>query len=228
LELYFKRGIDSMEAPIAANPNTDLLVWQQMKMVTETKMRNGINWFYWIAALSVINTIIYILGLNLTFVVGLSFTQLVDGFAFGLAKAEGGSAGAILRGAGVVLDIAIAGLFAGAGYLGRKRYKWVVICGMILYGIDAIVYLGFKVYMAAAFHALGLFGLYSGLKAMLDLAKLEKQQPAGDLFAVQQAAVQAQKALNPKQTSFRKIGLGYLLILAGILILYIVFTAIIK
>src|SRR5438477_10996020 len=55
--------------------NTQLL-YQAMRY--KTLARSGANWFYWIAALSLLNSIIFFTGSNFSFFVGLGLTPLID------------------------------------------------------------------------------------------------------------------------------------------------------
>src|SRR5438270_4545311 len=53
----------------------------QQKLKAERQLRSGANWFYWIAGLSLLNTIIFMAGSDWHFVAGLGITQLIDAFA---------------------------------------------------------------------------------------------------------------------------------------------------
>ena len=75
---------------------------------------------------------------------------------------------------GFGLDAAVAGLFIGMGILGRKRHRWIVIIGMILYALDGLIFLWLEAWMNLAFHAFALFGLWKGLKALNKLNALEQ------------------------------------------------------
>lgn len=127
----------------------------------ETKsaeMRSGANWFYWIAVLSVINSLIAAFGSNAAFLVGLGATQYVDVMA-----GQSGSAGA--RWAALVVNIAIAGVFAAFGYFARKGSDIAFIIGMFLYFADALLMLAYRDIWAFAFHILALFFMFKGLLA---------------------------------------------------------------
>ena len=109
----------------------------QAKLVLTARVRNGVNWFYWIAGLSIINTIIYTFGGTIAFIIGLGATQFVDGITTGLINELGPSVSTVLRLAGFGVNIGIAGIFIVAGLLGRKLYRWALITGMVLYVFDA-------------------------------------------------------------------------------------------
>jgi len=127
------------------------------KMVTAARARAGAKWFYWIAGLSMINSIVVITGGNFHFVVGLGITAVVDA----VAKRVGG--------AGSVLDIIINGCVAGVlvlfGTFAIKAQKWAFLVGMALYTLDGLLLLGVKDFLGVAFHAYVLFALYRGFTA---------------------------------------------------------------
>jgi hypothetical protein len=150
----------------------------QTRLALETRARNGVNWFFWIAGLSIINTIIYIAGGSLTFIIGLGATQFVDGITSAIIQDIGSGPTTILRLAALAIDIGLAGIFVVAGSLGRKKYRWALISGMVLYVADAGIFIWAGDWFAVAFHALGLWGLWGGLKAINALRKLANLQPA--------------------------------------------------
>jgi hypothetical protein len=53
-----------------------------LRMQLEEQFRNGINWFYRIAGLSIINTVLYFIGQEWGFIAGLGMTQVIDMFAY--------------------------------------------------------------------------------------------------------------------------------------------------
>ena len=127
------------------------------KMISATRARTGAKWFYWIAGLSMINSIVVITGGNFHFVIGLGITSVVDA----LAKRAGS--------AGSVLDIIINGFVAGAfvlfGTFAVKAQKWAFVVGMALYALDGLLLLGVKDVLSVAFHAYALFAIYRGYTA---------------------------------------------------------------
>lgn len=139
----------------------------------DNRIRSGTNWFYWIAGLSIVNTVSYLAGSTYTFVVGLGATQVVDGFMAGAAESLP-DAGTALRAVGVVIDLIIAGLFALFGYLGGKRYRWAIVTGLILYVLDGILLLLFGEFLGAAFHLWALISIWAALRALAQLRALDK------------------------------------------------------
>jgi hypothetical protein len=150
-----------------------ILIEAQRKLQLERRFLNGVNWFFWIAGLSLINTILYAAGGHFVFVIGLGATQFVDGFFTALAN-ETGSGATTFHGIGVGINIGIAGLFVIAGLLGRARKRIAIIAGMALYVLDAILVLVFKDFVSVAFHAWALLGIFNGLRVLGQLEEKPK------------------------------------------------------
>lgn len=157
------------------NLSQDKLLATRIKLLRQ--LRSGASWFYWIAGLSIINSIIYIFKGKLTFVVGLGFTQLIDGIAAGISEIADPTLMPMIRTIGLVLNIAIACGFVGFGVLGNKRKSWAIVTGMVLYGLDVIILIIATDWFSILFHLIGLFGLYTGLRACTQLSKLEVRNP---------------------------------------------------
>ncbi len=145
------------------------------QMVQRTNLvrraRSGASTFYWIAALSALNSLIAVFGGNVFFVVGLGFNMIVAGVAIGLGKAAP-SIALIANVIGIVLNIVIAGIFALFGYFAGKGYRWAFITGMVLYALDAVLSLLFQDWIGVLFHLYFLWLLFSGLQAFDQLLKL--------------------------------------------------------
>lgn len=146
-------------------------------MTLENKMKGQINTFYWIAALSVINSIVSLTGGKISFVVGLGFTQFIDAVSIKLAEKASSPAGPVIRVVGVALDILFAGLFFLFGYLGHKKYQSAVIAGIVLYALDAVLWLVFKDWFAVLFHVWMLALLTQGAVSINKWKKLQETQP---------------------------------------------------
>lgn len=121
------------------------------------QMKSGASWFYWIAALSLINSIASATGSNWRFIVGLGVTQVLDA----MGTQFGGTARIVTLG----LDIVVAGIFVLFGVFAHKRHLWAFITGMVLFAIDALLMLVFQDWISLAFHAFVLFCFFRGMQA---------------------------------------------------------------
>lgn len=156
----------AMPSAMAQNAaQTQAGVLAARKSLQEHAAKRGANWFYWIAALSVINSLIVMNGSHTHFVVGLGVTELFD------------VAGRSLHGPGqnvaLVLSIGIAGVFALFGYFANKMQQWGFLAGMILYVLDALLLFSFSDYLSVGFHALVLYFLFKGFSAARNYAALK-------------------------------------------------------
>ena len=201
-----------METQIpSATPDSVQLAIIQKKLFLDNKIRGSVNWFFWIAGLSMVNTISFLMGNSLTFVIGLGATQIIDGFMFGLAN-ELGAGWNVARFVGFAMDIFIAGVFVVFGVLGRKRYRAPIIIGMILYAIDGVILLLFQDFFGAGFHAFALFGIGSSLKSISELENLEKTGNVESIESIRQRMPSLQPQVTPQQRRLRWILVGLILL----------------
>lgn len=166
-----------MQTNEALDPSARLLALSQSRAKLQAKLKGGANWFYWIAGMSLINSIIYIVGGSLNFVVGLGITQVIDGITNEIA-AQMGSSG--LMYVGFVVDVLVALLFVLFGFFANKGHKWAFITGMVLYTLDMLIFLIDPLALIASilFHLWALFGLFQGVKAIKPLQELDRSAQA--------------------------------------------------
>jgi hypothetical protein len=145
--------------------------------ITKT-FESGSKWFYAIAGLSLINSVIYLAHSNVTFVVGLGITQIADGFAMGIGKDHPEAAG-VFNAIAFVFAAMFSGIFALFGWFAAKKHSWAFIVGMILYVLDGLIFLLVKDWLSMGFHG---FAFICILNGYLNLKKLNQMQ----VVAIQQ------------------------------------------
>jgi hypothetical protein len=136
----------------------------------EARITRGANWFYWIAGLSLVNSLGSIGEAKWSFPLGLGITQVVDGVAAGFQS----RAATVV---GFCLDLFAAILVVLVGYLAR-RYRWAYLLGMVAYGLDGLINLAFSDWIGLAFHAFALVSMLPGVKAFKERAALAPQPEA--------------------------------------------------
>ncbi len=137
------------------------------------KLRRGSAWFYWIAALSLVNTLLFIFGANINFLIGLGTTQLITAIVLGIGDGIGGSAAmGIAKLIAVILSLAMTAIVALFGYLSRKGNRPFLIGGMVLYALDGLLLLLFREWFGFLLHLFVLWGLYGALQAAGELEAL--------------------------------------------------------
>lgn len=135
------------------------------------RMKNGANNFYWIAALSAINSFVLQFGGGSYFVVGLASTLIVDTAFLELASLAGDSS-LVVKIIGLLISLFISGIFGLFGLLANRGKGWAFIAGMVLYVLDTLLMLAFQEWLGLIFHGFFLFGLFGGWRALTELNKL--------------------------------------------------------
>jgi hypothetical protein len=120
--------------------------------------KNGANWFYWIAGLSIINTALVMTESNVNFIIGLGITQVIDA----LMKQIGGQVVIFM---GLLINLSIAGFFVLLGLRANQGRRWAFLLGMVLYALDGGIFLLVSDYLSFGFHVFALFFLFIGYKA---------------------------------------------------------------
>jgi hypothetical protein len=143
-------------APVSNQPEQTTISLAKLNALAQ--VCSGARWFYWIAGLSLVNSVVMIAGGGFHFVVGLGITSVVDE----LAK-QVGSVGTVLD---LVINGTVAGIFFLFGSFAGKAQKWAFIVGMVLYGLDGLLLLVAKDVLSAAFHGYALYAISRGLTAV--------------------------------------------------------------
>lgn len=147
----------------------------------ERTIRSGASWFFWVGALSLINSIIVTFEGDWGFALGLELTYLI-GFA---SQAWGASGPWIGMGVNIFLSL----LMLGFGVAGWQRKFWPYVIGMALYAGDFILTFFTMQILSMVIHGLALFYFYKGLRAFLDAQErpiwpvLLKASPFVGIFA---------------------------------------------
>jgi hypothetical protein len=115
------------------------------------------SWFFWIAGLSVVNSIGSLLHLDMAFVVGLGFSLMLDALASELGEAWSAIA--------ITLNLAIIGFFAAMGFFAVRGWRWAFMLGILIYALDAVALVLLQDWFMVAFHGYVLFQLGTGLVA---------------------------------------------------------------
>ena len=164
---------------LKAHRGMDLAV-SEAKPLTEAQLvkaaRGGAQWFYWIAALSLINSVSAAFGWHVSFLAGLAVSEIIDLLAKHL-----GSVGPYLA---LGLNLVIAFFVCGFGYLALHGSRMAFLTGTILYALDGLVFLHFSLYAPAAFHAFALLGMVIGWHAQGKLVRRQDTATPTKLTAV--------------------------------------------
>lgn len=138
----------------------------------ESKIKSSGNWFFWIGALTLVNSIVAFLGSQWGFFLGFSVLQALD---FGVAEQS-----IAVRGIVLAFDVVVAIGFGALGILARRQYVWPFAVGVVLYGLDTAltflaVFFGGSI-IAVALHAWAVISLIIGITTVIKLKKMQRQK----------------------------------------------------
>ena len=136
--------------------------------------RSGARWFFWIAGLSLLNSIVFRMEGQVNFLFGLGVTQIVDGVTRVVIEEGLFKNANMISGLSMMVILLLSGLFVVFGLLTRKKKKWAFFVGTILYVIDGLILVLVQDYISAAFHGYILFSLVRGWKAIQDLRHVKE------------------------------------------------------
>ena len=146
-------------APLPASPaGVGTGTIDEARKALESQRRNGAQWFYWVAALSLINCVVALTGAQWRFILGLGVTQVVQELSPGAAAVTAG-----------LVSLAVIGLFAFIGYQAVKGRGWAFITGMALYALDGAIFLLVQDWVGVGFHAFALVMIGRGYAASREL-----------------------------------------------------------
>ncbi len=128
----------------------------------ERRRRSGALWFYWIAGLSLVNSVAALLGQSWRFILGLGITRLADSLA-----AHSGHGYAVVA----VVDAAVIGGFALLGRFAARGRLWAFVAGAVFYALDGLLFIGkADWWIAIGFHLFVLVMIARGFDAARRLA----------------------------------------------------------
>ena len=141
------------------------------RVQAEARSNSGARWFYWIAALSFITSLIALSGYKWGFLASLGVTQIINAVANALAERGAGAA----RVVALVFDALASGVFVLLGYFAVKRHSWAFIAGLVLYVLDALLFVLAGFWLGLIFHGYVTYCLVNGYRACARLAEMDRQ-----------------------------------------------------
>lgn len=138
-------------APAAGGPRERL----------ERHRRSGALWFYWVAGLSLVNSLAALGSQQWRFILGLGVTQFADALAV-----HSGHGLAIVA----AVDAAVIGAFVLLGRAALQGRVWAFGVGVAFYALDGLIFLAVRDWIGVAFHAFVLVMTVRGLDAARRLA----------------------------------------------------------
>jgi hypothetical protein len=177
------QAADELEVESAEMAEVDPLEVLRFELAQlDARGRGGANWFFWIAALSLVNSVILLGGGDRHFVVGLGVTQIADLIANSIA-AENPEIATTAKAIALAFDLFVAAMVCLFGWLSRRGILPVFALGMFLYLLDGLLYVLVGQWLSVGFHAFVLMSMWSGFNAYRQMkaikVDLQRQLAAG-------------------------------------------------
>jgi len=123
------------------------------------RIDSSARWFWWIAGLSLINTVMTLSGSQTSFVMGLGFTLVSDAiFAGNHAVA-------------LVIDALALGFFVLMGVMALRHKLWAFYLGTAMYVLDAVIYVLAGDWVPVAFHGLAVYFIALGAMKLIAMRR---------------------------------------------------------
>jgi hypothetical protein len=131
----------------------------------------GASWFYWIGALTLVNTVLFLFGSEYGFASGLGLTLFIA------VAVDVFSEGTLLWVA-VLLDLPFVAALFWLGSRAKRGAIWPFVVGGVLYALDLFLVLLVTDWIGVVIHAFALFSFFAGWKAARALRRLERVETA--------------------------------------------------
>ncbi|HUR96661.1 MAG TPA: hypothetical protein VMZ26_01210 [Pyrinomonadaceae bacterium] len=125
--------------------------------VTRSSVLHAADWFFWLAILSIINSLVVYYYQIPNSPIALGITQWLDGTS--------GVFNGAMSSSELFTNILIAGVLAAFGYMARRGSDIAFVVGIFLYVIDAFLIVGLKDFFGFGVHLIALFFIVKGLLA---------------------------------------------------------------
>ena len=160
-----------MEEQTNSNPSAS---FNNEEHLLKAKIAGGAGWFFWIAGLSLFNSLVVMFHGSFTFVVGLFTTRFIDYMLNAFHYP-------VFKGIAIAINLVIIAIYAGIGVGAKKSLVWVFITGLVLYVIDTVllVFIALRAnamgdeMFSGIFHLLALVSIWGGLQASMKLKKMQ-------------------------------------------------------
>jgi hypothetical protein len=131
----------------------------------EHSVRSSGAWFWWIAALSLVNTVGSMMKLKYAMVLGLGVTQVFDVMVyFDASGAPKSDVSLLISVIHIGVVVAASGLFYLLGRMARARSLPAFAIGIFLYALDSLIFVLGGDWIGVGFHAFVLFWLWGGYR----------------------------------------------------------------
>lgn len=150
-ELNLKAGLPASSTAVPAAPPFAPAAANDPSQ--EARIRSGASWFYWVAALSFINTVLLLTKIGIGFAVGLGFTSITDRVFYSAPVMA------------LVISAFCSGVIAIFGWFAIKRHAWAFIVGLLLLVLDTVICVLDQSWISVAFHVWAIVSIFMAFRA---------------------------------------------------------------
>jgi Fas apoptotic inhibitory molecule (FAIM1) len=142
-------------AALAKGPDATAL----KRIALVKRVQSGGRWFYWIAGLSAVNFVIFVMGSDTGFALGTAIDWLLQGI---LEELAGPSLGWLAH-------MVVIAFFLFLGTRATAGAQWAFVLGGLVYTLDGLIFLLVGDLLGIAVHAFALFAIVGGTIAVRQL-----------------------------------------------------------
>jgi hypothetical protein len=157
-------------------PATDLITRRER---LARRARHGACWFYGVAALSLVDSLVALVAPTGSFGLGLGISQVFDALAAGYA--DGVANAWAMRALGLAPSVAAVAIYALYGWLASHPRTGAFVCGLVFYVLDGLLLVAAGDVLGAGVHLVVLVLIGRGLKASVDLGMMRKPPIAAEM-----------------------------------------------
>ncbi len=121
------------------------------------RIKSGASWFYWIAAMSLINSFLVMTKQPFGFAIGLGITRQID---YELSNTPW---------IAFAIDLVAIGTIALFGFFAIKRHAWAFIIGLVLLVLDTALTIRQEAWISVAFHGWAIVSIFMAFRASRSL-----------------------------------------------------------
>ena len=139
-------------AALAGGPDPATLA----RVALVKRVESGGRWFYWIAALSAVNFVLFFMGRSLGFALGTTIDWFLQGILEELADPS----------VGWIAHVVVIAFFAFLGARATAGAQWAFVLGGLVYAIDGLLLLLIGDWIGIVVHAIALFAIVSAIVSL--------------------------------------------------------------
>lgn len=162
-EIFKQRNLKPTAEIIKSSRKEKIETEKKEQLEQKRLILGGTSWFLWIGILSALNLIALMIHQNLQFIAGLGINYLILGMMEGIRRVTG--VNLILL--GYTLTFLVSGLFIFIWKKSKQENKSIYLTGLIIYGLDTIIFVFTKEWFSLGFHVFALLMLGNGYNALI-------------------------------------------------------------